>query len=387
LYEESIPSSAADPSEQGYEDLPSVVEADYGESAHDLPPALPPQRGGRRQRSALRTMVGAVVGAPVGLAIGYLLFLWWKGPNGDFLQAAKYIPAKLLPSSFAAAPLRDESVARSRPETVADNVPEPTSKDSAAVPASFETPIRPLANPSATGEDNRDATSSSATAAKPDSVTPAATGQHEPRRFAAPNAASLAGDEAHIVGAPLFTVAEFAATLAQAQKAQSGLVTGDLSDPALRREKGMSYAKLCDLAQIVTFCDDASAGDRLNELHRDADEVFQTVLATAHTRDEVAQIASIWIGSPHRQHGGVFLAGTIHGGDIAGDTYEYQLSTEAGGDLKLLLPRPLDTHVAAAGHPVGIVGSIVDNPASKISGYTGSSAHVIWVHDVISLDQ
>jgi hypothetical protein len=50
------------------------------------------------------------------------------------------------------------------------------------------------------------------------------------------------------------------------------------------------------------------------------------------------------------------------------------------------LPRPLDTHVAAAGHSVGIVGSIVDNPARKISGYSGSSPRVIWVHDVLPLD-
>jgi hypothetical protein len=139
------------------------------------------------------------------------------------------------------------------------------------------------------------------------------------------------------------------------------------------------------LAQVVTFCDDASAGDRLSELRRDADEVFKTVLATPHAQSEVAQIASIWISSPHRQHGGVFLAGTIHGGDAAGDTYEYQLDTEAGGDLKLVLPRPLDARVAA-GHPVGIVGSIVDNPASKVSGYTGNSPRVIWVHDVIPLE-
>ena len=80
------------------------------------------------------------------------------------------------------------------------------------------------------------------------------------------------------------------------------------------------------------------------------------------------------------------MAGTIHGGEIAGDTYEYQLSNEGGDELKLLLPKPLDTHVADASHPVAIVGSIVDDPGRKVSSYTGSSPRVIWVRDVIPLD-
>jgi hypothetical protein len=384
-YEEPLYGAATQPSDRGYDD-PTNPAADHEDVARDLPASLPPQRRGRK-RSALRTMVGAVAAAPFGLAIGYFALLWLKGPSADFLQVAMYVPQKFLPASFVSTPLREENAVAPPPETVAETTPEPAVTNSGNIPASFETPARPLVNDMAAGNENRDAALSPAERAKlasSETVTPAT---NEPRRFAAPNAASLAGEDAQIVGAPLFTVAEFATTLAQAQKAQSGLVTGDLSDPAVRREKGMSYAKLCDLAQIVTFCDDASAGDRLNELRRDAEEVFKTILTTPHAQAEVAQIAAIWIGSPHRQHGGVFLAGTIHGGEIAGDTYEYQLSTEAGGDLKLLLPRPLDTHVAAAGHPVGIVGSIVDNPTSKISGYTGSSAHVIWVHDVISLDQ
>jgi hypothetical protein len=219
-----------------------------------------------------------------------------------------------------------------------------------------------------------------------DNAKPADAASEEPRRFNAPVAGAIAGDEAHIVGAPLFTVAEFATTLSQAEKAEAGLVAGDLSDPAVRGEKGRSYAKLCDLAQMITFCDDPSAADRLTELRHNADEIFQKTLSTAHARDEVARIAAIWIDSPHRQHGGVFMAGTIRGGEIAGDTYEYQLSTEAGGELRLLLPKPLDTHVAAAGHPVAIVGSIVDNPARKVSGYTGASPRVIWVRDVVPLD-
>jgi hypothetical protein len=387
-YEQSLRLAAEEPAADYYEHSTSPIDHDHEESLHDLPPSLPPQRGGRRKRSALRTVVSAVAGAPVGLAIGYFAVLWIAGPRGDFLQMAKYIPPKLLPASFASAAPRNESAVATRPEPAA----EPITKDSSTVPASFEAPVKMAADQPAPENDDRYATNTppaaapSLDSASPENAKPADMASEEPRRFTAPAAAALVGDEAHIVGAPLFTVAEFATTLSQAEKAEPGLVAGDLSDPAVRGEKGRSYAKLCDLAQMITFCDDPSAADRLTELRHNADDIFQKTLSTAHTRDEVARIAAIWIDSPHRQHGGVFVAGTIRGGEIAGDTYEYQLSTEAGGELKLLLPRPLDTHVAAAGHPVAIVGSIVDDPARKVSGYSGATPRVIWVRDVIPLD-
>jgi hypothetical protein len=386
-YEESLRGSAEEPAAEHYEHSTSAVGQNHGDDLRNLPSSLPPQRGGRRKRSALRTMVSAVAAAPVGLALGYFALLWIKGPSGDFLQMAKYIPPKLLPASFMSVPLREESAVAAQPEPMAETAAEPVTKDSANIPASYVTPVKP-ASEQPSDDDNRYGAQSptARTGAKLSDQESQATKIDEPRRFTDPNAASLSGEDPHIIGAPLFTVAEFAAALAKAQKAESGLITGDLSDPSVRREKGMSYAKLCDLAQMVTFCDDSSAVDHLNELRHDANELFQTALAAPHTRDEVAQIASIWIGSPHRQHGGVFLAGSIHGGEVVGDAYEYQLSTEAGGELKLLLPRPLDTHVAADGHPVGIVGSIVDNPAGKVSGYTGTSPRVIWVHDVIPLN-
>lgn len=397
-YEESLQLAAEQPAADYYEHSTTPVDHDHDDHLHDLPPSLPTQRGDRRKRSALRTIVSAVAGAPIGLAIGYFAVLWIAGPRGDFLQVAKYIPPAMLPSAFASATPRNESVVPSRPEPIAETPAEPAesaepiTKDSATVPASFEAPVKMAADEPASQNDDRYAANtpppavSALDAPNTDNTKPADAASEEPRRFNAPVAGAITGDEAHIVGAPLFTVAEFATTLSQAEKAEQGLVAGDLSDPAVRGEKGRSYAKLCDLAQMTTFCDDPSAADRLTELRHNADEIFAKTLSTAHARDEVARIAAIWIDSPHRQHGGVFMAGTIRGGEIAGDTYEYQLNNEGGNELKLLMPKPLDTHITADGRPVAIVGSIVDNPARKVSGYTGNSPRVIWVRDVIPLE-
>jgi hypothetical protein len=388
-YEDSLHNAAEEPATDPYEHSTSFDSQDHGGRSHDLPVSLPTRRGGRK-RSALRTVVGAVAAAPVGLAIGYFALLWLKGPQADVLEIAKYIPPKFLPPSFSSAATRDETAVASRPAVIAESTPEPVeppAKESETIPASYVTPVKPAAEKQATDESDRYATQSAPTMAKPDDVTPIGDApREEPRSFSAPTAGSLTGDEIHIMGAPLFTITEFAAALAKARKAESGLVTGDLSDPAVRKVKGFSYKELCDLAQIVTFCDDASAADRLTQIEHDSTDLFQRVLATPHTRDEVAQIANIWIDSTYRKHGGIFLSGKIHGGEIAGDMYEYGLSTEAGGELKILVPKPLDTHLAADGKSVGIVGSIIDQPAQKISGYTGNSPRVIWVRDVIPLD-
>src|SRR5262249_23351897 len=151
---------------------------------------------------------------------------------------------------------------------------------------------------------------------------------------------------------------------------QAGLENGDLSDASVRRTKGLSYAKFCDLAQMSTFCD-APAGSDVEQLDRDTESLFQSTLANSHTRAEVARIADIWIESPNRKHGGVFITGNLNGGAIVGDVYEYQLSTENASSIVLLMQHPPEVPAAAAGHAVAVVGTIIEQPAKHVPGYSG----------------
>ena len=176
------------------------------------------------------------------------------------------------------------------------------------------------------------------------------------------------------------------AALKAGKAAQAGLVTGDLSEASVRRTKGMCFAKLCDLAEALTFVDRSLASVESEQAVEGADRLFRETLADAHTRNEVARIAEIWIDSPHRGHGGIFLAGTLSGGQIAGDVYEYELTTEGSGKLTLLIEEPIDPMVESSGHPVGIVGSIVENPADGVAGYRGTAERAIWVARAIPLD-
>jgi len=161
-------------------------------------------------------------------------------------------------------------------------------------------------------------------------------------------------------------------------------VAGDLSDKAVRQTKGRSYATLCELAEVLTFCDDTPAARSRPE--GECEAIFRRTLSDTHTRNEVARIAAIWIDSPNRRHGGVFLAGTTSGGEIVGDVYEYQLHAEDGAVRPILSPHPLESGTGGTSTQFGIVGTIVDRPAETVTGYSGDAWQAIWIGRAIPLD-
>jgi hypothetical protein len=322
----------------------------------------PPPR--RRRRSPLRILVGTVLGGFLGLSVGYYLLMYLLGPRGDFLEVAQYIPSRLLPASFAsraADPPIADSPTLPRVE-IATTIPH-ASEDETNVPASYvdSTPELP-ANANPTEEFDH----------------------YEPSEFDEALAEPLMNEPTSEITMPLpfdgpsYSSTELESALAAAKLAQAGLVDGDLSDIAVRRTKGLSYAKLCDLAQTYVFFDRSSDAPSDLELQSRAAQLFAETLAGAHTRDEVARIAPIWIDSPHRRHGGVFLAGTIGDGQIAGDVYEYELTTVAGGTYAVLSALPIESPPDAIGESVVVVGTIVDLPADKVSGYDGNAERAIW---------
>lgn len=343
----------------------STAGTSAAQDATTTPPTIlpaPPRR--RRRRSPLRTLLIAASAGPVGLVIGYFILIWLIGPAGDFLDVAQYVPQLLLPASFqSSTPILADADPLPRQSGPADG--EPVREiDSANVPASFDQPAA-VSDPLAENED-RDV---------------------EPQRFDEPSATPLVEDAPRVNRAPTYSADKLAAALDSAQAASSGLIDGDLAtgDKSVRRSKGMSYAKLCDLARVLTFIDDSAAADRVAGLEQQADQLLGHILDDAHTRAEVAQIAAIWIESPNRQHGGVFLTGSIRGGQISGDLYEYELSTATGPDLMLVAAQPLD-HLSDSPAGQGVVGAIIDDPTDRIPGYVGDARQVIWVGRVISLE-
>jgi hypothetical protein len=345
--------------------------SEVGGTPLDAFPTFIVQPPARRRRSVVRTLVGATLGGFAGLAVGYYLFLYFLGPQGDFLQVADRMPKWLLPKSFAASSPAPSRIMEAV-ETGSKNPAPPVGNESANVQASYEAESN-TESPTVLPEDKHGIDEKHA------ELAPA----EDPLVTPLPNELPRTMETPHIEGAPSYTTEQWSAALTAAREAQAGLENGDLSDPAVRRTKGLSYAKFCDLAQMSTLCDPAS-GD-VEQLDRDTQALFQNTLAKAHTRDEVARIADIWIESPNRRHGGVFTTGKLNGGSIIGKMYEFQLSTENASSMVLLMAHPPEG-AESTGQAVAVVGTIVDDPAKRVPGYDGDAPRVIWVSRLIPLD-
>jgi hypothetical protein len=334
--------------------------------------------GRPRKRSPLRSLVGVVLGGVVGLAAGYYLLLVLGGPEADALRLAQYVPSRLLPASFHSAPTAGETTTPAPP---ADRpvVAVPQSRESAEVPARFVTPVEPSREMAA---DDRYATDRVATGAVPSGTPTAESIPIEPPPFDEPAAVPLATAEPHVTGAPSYTIDQLRSALDSARQAKAGLVDGDLSDPAMRRTKGTSYTRFCELAESLTYVEADSASDQLAPLRQESEQLVAQALADAHTRSEVAQIAAIWLTSPNRRSGGVMLAGRVIGRSTLGDVDECQLDTDQGSSLTILLPARSARMLDATGQQVGIIGAIVEAPGKHVSGYTGAAPKAVWVCSV-----
>jgi hypothetical protein len=379
-------SDSYEPAAEG-EDTPTDDEPVFSEPAAAPQPATPfvlpglPRK--RKKRSVVRLLVGTALGGLVGITLGYGVLLYVLGPEGDILQVAKYLPSTVLPPSFrddapsvvAENAITENTIAQAAPPVDTTQSTEAQSNDSATQPATFTeevTPPETSSPPDILAEDDRYG--------------------GEPSPLDEPAAEPISAAKLPDMPAPLplrgetYTVDDLATALATGESALKGLVSGNLSDATVRRTKGMSYAKLCDLAQALTFVDRSQPSVESEQAIDSSMRLFHAALADPHTRDEVNRIATIWIDSPHRQHGGVFLAGEVAGGEIAGDVYQYRLTGEDGGDLTLLAAEPLDSLAASSAHPVAVVGSIVENAGADVTGYRGAAKRAIWVTRAIPLE-
>jgi hypothetical protein len=357
--------------------------------------AIKPTGGSQqRSKSLVRTLVLPAVFGLLGLGFGYYALLWLRGPQIDFLDAAKYLPKAILPASFsstarqvASLPLPPTSEdGATEPKT---NEPLPTADDSAKTSdtvKSNDTPAekqasfseRAGANKNPSSEDDRYA-----------ATAPSADKPAEPAAFSPPpaspvndNSPAPSTEMVRIAGAPTFTASDLAASLVAAKDAESGLVNGNLSDGHdVARTKGFSYSILADLAQKTTFVDPSAAD--ADKLQQDADNVFRTTLSTQHARDEVAQIVPKWIASPNRRQGGVFFTGTVVGRDKQGSVVEGSVDVGSGQPLPVLLSPALAAKQPAG--PVAVVGYIVDKPAEHITGYTGTAPQAVFATKLIPL--
>jgi hypothetical protein len=382
-----------EPVEAAFQDTHDTHEERYGDQmaaaeawAPDPSMQVTPGMGEpRRKRSIVRTMFVTAIGGLVGLALGYYALLWLRGPEIDFLEVAKYLPKAALPSTMiddlAAAEKNREAAPETKEQPAANEAP--AAKESPAEKqAAFTTPVEPPKTNTPTGD--RYTT--------PPAKTEAQAPAHEPATLDAPPAKALTegapkSEPIKIAGAPSFTTDELATALQTAKDARPALVTGNFNDGTeVKRAKGASYAAMADLAQKSLFVAPPASPADDAKMTEQVDKLFKATLLDAHTRDEVAQIAPMWIASSHRKHGGVFFAGSVTHQEPKGSVVECSVDLGGGKSLVVLTTPSAVQQVAGSARPVGVAGFIVDKPAEKVQGYTGSAAQAVFAPGLLSLE-
>jgi hypothetical protein len=343
----------------------------------------------------LRTIVGSGVAGLLGLAVGYLALLWMLGPTGDVLNAARWLPPAILPASLREPPqlasrppadMQGQAEQRPTSDVVNANASEtlPAPGESRERQASFETPAAPA------GAGDTRAQLGERYAKRPAEPAAPIVVPREPSRIEEPAATAPSGDNRlpqqsmTITGAPTYSIEQFDAALRAARDAQPGLLAGELDDKTVQHTKGLSFGKLCELAETATFIDPSQSSAAAPTTSA-AETLFKDTLADPRIRREVARIVPIWIGSAHRRHGGVFFAGSIVGRNEHGAMTECQVDLGAGTTLSVLAP-PAQISRAGFSRNVIVVGSLIDKPAERIAGYSTAAPQVVWASSLIPLE-
>jgi hypothetical protein len=137
-----------------------------------------------------------------------------------------------------------------------------------------------------------------------------------------------------------------------------------------------SYRHLCHLAETATYVT-VDEGDGRVWGRREA--LRQTLLRAASDQEDASslgRLAGHWLANAEREDDGILLAGTVR--DV-GRQGPFHLTRV------VLFGLPKEVTVASLGRSpfqprdrVLIAGSIVDDPASRLAGYEGSQAQIVW---------
>lgn len=296
----------------------------------------------KNTRSPLRTLVSASLGV-VGIPLGLYVLLWLRGPAGDMLNIAQYLPSFMLPSEFNEFDSgMHEQIVREPPSTSNDNSPEVLAADS--MPAELETPTeRPILQDRA--------------------VSPASAEQvaYEGPTFA------------------LVDATEFNESLAAAQQITSQLTRGDLNSKESVASKGQAYMALARLADKCAFLNQPGRTATDIASARAAVQLFHTILDDETVQRDLPQIALRWWQYADRPSPGFVLIGTVS--RVKPEPAGTIVFVAPGGDATTPeVPVLLGNAVHAEGELIGIVGTIEANPQQRLPSLEPSLGPVAIAH-------
>ncbi|MDZ4656764.1 MAG: hypothetical protein SH868_04200 [Bythopirellula sp.] len=292
----------------------------------------------KRKRNPLRTLASASLGV-VGIPLGLYALLWLRGPSGDVLHLAQYVPSFLLPAAFEK-PSFEELAEQPSTTTSREAVTGPLSDDAETEIASAEPLLR-----------------------------------DDP-------AVAPASAEEPVYRGPIFApvnASEFNELLAVAEPVVTQLGTGDLKSKESVARKGQAYMALARLADRSSY---------LNWPGHTPEEATKTLLAKQlfdrTLRDEVVQrdlpqIALRWWQYAERPSSGIVLTGRVERLETTaiGTIAFVSLSTEP---VAPEIPVLVGNAEHREGERIGIVGSIMTNPQEQMPALEVTAYPLVIAH-------
>jgi hypothetical protein len=308
----------------------------------------------KRKRSPWRTLISASMGV-VGIPLGLYALLWLRGPAGDMLHIAQYLPSFMLPSEF-----HDQNQINSNEflaEESAADVTE-TIKDSDTDQTFAENELYPeklAADEPLIHEDTA----------------------------VAPASAELPSYQG-----PTFDLvdpAKFSEVLAAAQQAAPQLRIGDLKTKESVANKGQAYMALAHLADKGTFLNQPghSPADTLKA--QAAEQLLESTLRDEIVQRDLPQIALRWWQYAQRPSPGIILIGKVRrleSNDIGTLVFVSLDEDPITPKIPVLISRA----DYSEGEIIGIVGSIEQNPHDRLPAIDSSVGPIVIAHMSFPLD-
>ena len=139
----------------------------------------------------------------------------------------------------------------------------------------------------------------------------------------------------------------------------------------------MASSRACTFAQATP-----GRESEHNALATQAEQLLADTLASERMKGQIGELAAQWLDAAARDSTGVVAAGRVVGSHM-GFTHQRGVLLElAGTSRRLAIVGPVAID-APSGATVLVVGTLIDKPQERISGYTGSADQVVWAGMVL----
>ena len=166
-----------------------------------------------------------------------------------------------------------------------------------------------------------------------------------------------------------------AATRSSAALAEAAKTDDENALTAARR---VNFKTMSHLATVLTFVK-SDAPDAPATIQREKDQVATSLTGptavSAVERKAVGDLAGKWVGYAKRTEAGIFAAGTLKAVESRGPFFESQVELPDGQTLTVVSS---EKPAIDDGHPVMLLGAIVNDPAKNLPEYKGPADPVIF---------